>query len=165
MLDAMDEHADHTVTTLDELLSLMAPRSSRDDLSLIERAYNVAHAAHINQKRSSGEPYIQHPLAVAGILAQTKLDTPTIAAALMHDVVEDTPVKLDDIRAQFGNEIASLVDAVTKLSKREGIKQEFAAPVATNGKTAPQEPMQPQKSNPTRHLITAPTAMPKACAK
>ncbi len=64
----MDEHADHTVMTLDELLSLMAPRSSRDDLSLIERAYNVAHAAHINQKRSSGEPYIQHPLAVAAAI-------------------------------------------------------------------------------------------------
>ena len=124
----MDEHTDQTVTTLDELLSLMAPRSSRDDLAMIERAYHLAEAAHTHQKRSSGEAYITHPLAVAGILAQTKLDPPTIAAALMHDVVEDTPVTLNDIRAQFGDEIAKLVDAVTKLSKREGIKQEFAAP-------------------------------------
>jgi GTP pyrophosphokinase len=134
----MNDQSEGTVQTLDALLSLMAPRSSRDDLAMIERAYHLAEAAHVQQKRSSGEPYITHPLAVAGILAQIKLDPPTIAAALMHDVVEDTPVKLDDIRAQFGNEIANLVDAVTKLSKREGIKQEFAAPtVSANGTGTP----------------------------
>ena len=143
------EHTDHTVTTLDELLNLMAPRSSPDDLAMIERAYTLAQTAHVHQKRSSGEAYITHPLAVAGILAQTKLDPPTIAAALMHDVVEDTPVTLADIRAQFGDEIAKLVDAVTKLSKREGIKQEFAAPtinVTTNGNGAKPEPSKEQPS-------------------
>jgi len=115
------------VTSISELMSLMAPRSSRGDLALIERAFRLAEAAHIDQKRSTGEPYILHPLAVAGILAQTKLDPPTIAAALLHDVAEDTSVTVDDIRAQFGDEIARLVDAVTKLSKREGIKREFTA--------------------------------------
>jgi GTP pyrophosphokinase len=128
----MDEHADHTVRSLQELLGLMRPRCSNDDLALIERAYKLAEAAHIGQKRSSGEPYITHPLAVAGILAQTNLDAPTVAAALMHDVVEDTLIKLDDIREQFGDEIAKMVDAVTKLSKREGLKKEFAA--ASDGK-------------------------------
>jgi len=128
----MEEHTSRTVTSLDELLSLMAPRSSGGDLALVERAFRLAEAAHIDQKRSTGEPYILHPLAVAGILAQTKLDAPTIAAALLHDVAEDTSVTVDDIRAQFGDEIARLVDAVTKLSKREGIKREFTA-----GSTAP----------------------------
>lgn len=121
----MEEH--RTVQSLDELLSLMAPRSSSADLALIERAYRLAEAAHVDQKRSTGEPYIKHPLAVAGILAQTKLDPPTIAAALLHDVAEDTSVTIDDIRAQFGDEITKLVDAVTKLSKREGLKREFTA--------------------------------------
>jgi GTP pyrophosphokinase len=113
----------------------MRPRCSDDDLALIERAYKLAEAAHTGQKRSSGELYITHPLAVAGILAQTNLDAPTVAAALMHDVVEDTPIKIDDIRAQFGDEIARMVDAVTKLNKREGLRKEFAA--TTEGKPDP----------------------------
>ncbi len=133
MLSAIDEHASKTVSSLEDLLRLMQPRSSSDDLTLIERAYTLAEAAHKNQQRSSGEPYITHPLAVAGILAETKLDAPTIAAALLHDVAEDTQVTLDDIRAQFGAEIASLVDAVTKLSKRESIAREFTPGGNTKG--------------------------------
>lgn len=121
----MNAFVENTVRSLDELLSLMAPRSSSEECALVERAYRLAEAAHINQKRSTGEPYITHPLAVAGILARTKLDAPTIAAALLHDVAEDTSVTLDVIREQFGDEIAGLVNAVTKLSKREGIKREF----------------------------------------
>ncbi len=133
MLSTIDEHAGRTVSSLEDLLRLMQPRCSSDDLTLVERAYFLADAAHKTQKRSSGEPYITHPLAVAGILAETKLDAPTIAAALLHDVAEDTQVTLDDIRLQFGAEIASLVDAVTKLSKRESITKEFAANGNGNG--------------------------------
>ncbi|MCS6772713.1 MAG: bifunctional (p)ppGpp synthetase/guanosine-3',5'-bis(diphosphate) 3'-pyrophosphohydrolase, partial [Thermoflexales bacterium] len=87
----------------------------------VARAYRLAEAAHHGQTRRSGEPYILHPLAVACILAKLKLDPPTIAAALLHDVVEDTSVTLDDIRAQFGPGIAHLVGSVTKLSKHESV--------------------------------------------
>ena len=93
----MEVHAEPTVGTLQELIDLMQPRCSREDLALIKRAYTVAEAAHVAQKRSTGEPYITHPVAVAGILAQPKLDAQIVAAALMHDVVEDTPITLDEI--------------------------------------------------------------------
>ncbi len=120
-----------SVRTLSDLLEIMLPRGDMAGLELVSRAYRVAEAAHALQKRSTGDPYITHPLAVAGILACHNLDAPTIAAALLHDVVEDTSVALDDIREQFGDEIANMVDAVTKLSQREGIKKEFEAqPVA-----------------------------------
>src|SRR5689334_21041112 len=121
------------ITSVEELLTLMSPRCDRAGLELILRAFRVAEAAHISQKRSSGEAYISHPLAVAGILASLKLDPKTIAAALLHDVVEDTAITLDDLREQFGDEVAGLVDAVTKLSQREGIKQDFASPVESDG--------------------------------
>ncbi len=126
-----DEPGSCPVRTLSDLLEIMLPRGDMAGLELVSRAYRVAEAAHAPQKRSTGDPYITHPLAVAGILACHNLDAPTIAAALLHDVVEDTPVALDDIREQFGDEIANMVDAVTKLSQREGIKKEFEAqPVA-----------------------------------
>ncbi|GAW29204.1 MULTISPECIES: bifunctional (p)ppGpp synthetase/guanosine-3',5'-bis(diphosphate) 3'-pyrophosphohydrolase [unclassified Carboxydocella] len=89
------------------------------DLSLVEKAYQKAAAAHAGQVRQSGEPYISHPLAVAYILAQLELDLVTIAAALLHDVVEDTEVTLEEIRQEFGDEVALLVDGVTKLSRIE----------------------------------------------
>ena len=87
------------------------------DIELIERAYALAEKSHRDQKRLSGEPYITHPLAVAMLLAEMGLDTESIAAALLHDVVEDTDVTLADIEKAFGNEIAQLVDGVTKLGK------------------------------------------------
>ncbi|HLF27527.1 MAG TPA: GTP diphosphokinase [Anaerolineae bacterium] len=83
----------------------------------VERAYTVAERAHQGQKRASGEPYIQHCLAVAKILADLGLDAPTIAAGLLHDVVEDTPVKLDHLQREFGEEVSKLVDGVTKLGQ------------------------------------------------
>lgn len=89
------------------------------DLRLIREAYNFASTAHSEQKRHSGEPYIVHPLAVAEILAELQLDMVTIAAGLLHDVVEDTSVSLDTIRDIFGEEVALLVDGVTKLSRLE----------------------------------------------
>ncbi len=87
------------------------------ELALIQRAYDFAAKAHTGQKRKSGEPYIVHPLATATRLAELQLDPKTIAAALLHDVVEDTSYTLQDIRKEFGDEIASLVDGVTKLDK------------------------------------------------
>ena len=88
-----------------------------DDISLIERAYKVANNAHKDQARKSGEPYIIHPLCVAIILADLEMDKETIAAGLLHDVVEDTIMTTDQIRAEFGDDVALLVDGVTKLGQ------------------------------------------------
>ncbi len=91
----------------------------RADGALIAEAYRVAAAAHAPQKRENGEPYIIHPIAVAEILASYRLDAGTIITALLHDVVEDTPVKLAEIEQKFGAEVARLVDGVTKLTRLE----------------------------------------------
>ena len=88
-----------------------------DDISLIEKAYKSASEAHKDQLRKSGEPYIIHPLYVAIILADLEMDKETIAAGLLHDVVEDTIMTEEEIRQQFGNDVALLVDGVTKLQK------------------------------------------------
>lgn len=87
------------------------------DKSLIQQAYDVAQSAHAKQKRESGEPYITHPLEVANILAKINMDTTTIAAALLHDVVDDTPITIEKIKKDFGEEIAFLVEGVSKLGK------------------------------------------------
>ncbi len=131
------------VTELEELLDIVLPRGDVAGLELITRAYRIAEAAHAPQRRSTGEPYIKHPLAVAGILACHNLDFPTIAAALLHDVAEDTNVTIDDLREQFGPEIAGMVDAVTKLSQREGLKKEFAARSDTPGESQAQSQRPP----------------------
>ncbi|MDD3206149.1 MAG: bifunctional (p)ppGpp synthetase/guanosine-3',5'-bis(diphosphate) 3'-pyrophosphohydrolase [Lachnospiraceae bacterium] len=88
-----------------------------DDISLIEKAYNVAYNAHKDQVRKSGEPYIIHPLCVAIILADLELDKETIVAGLLHDVVEDTILTDEEIKQQFGPDVALLVDGVTKLQQ------------------------------------------------
>ena len=88
-----------------------------DDISLIEKGYEVARKAHEGQKRKSGEPYIIHPLYVALILADQELDKETITAGLLHDVVEDTIMTREEIEEQFGSDVALLVDGVTKLEK------------------------------------------------
>ena len=88
-----------------------------DDLSMIEKAYQLADNAHKDQKRKSGEPYIIHPLCVAIILADLEMDKETIAAGMLHDVVEDTKFTEEDIRREFGDEVALLVDGVTKLGR------------------------------------------------
>ncbi len=89
----------------------------RADLALLGRAYQVAEASHRGQTRKSGEPYITHPLAVTMILAQLGAETTTLVASLLHDTVEDTAVTLDQVREGFGDEVAYLVDGVTKLEK------------------------------------------------
>lgn len=87
------------------------------DIDFLMKAYSFSHKAHQNQKRYSGQPYLSHPLEVADILADLNMDTITIVAALLHDVVEDTQVKLEEINDAFGEEVAMLVNGVTKLSK------------------------------------------------
>ena len=89
------------------------------DLGLLQSAYDVAEAKHAHQKRKSGDPYITHPLAVATILAELGMDTTTLVAALLHDTVEDTDYSLDRLSTDFGEEVAHLVDGVTKLDKVE----------------------------------------------
>lgn len=89
---------------------------SPQDVALVRRAFEVASEAHSDAKRKSGEAYIVHPVAVAGLLAELRLDAETIAAALLHDVAEDTPIKVPDLAAIFGPEVASMVDGVTKLT-------------------------------------------------
>ena len=100
----------HLIDTIHTYL----PQAKCDDVT---KAYNLAEEAHKDQRRVSGEPYILHPLAVAQILADMKIDTTTITASLLHDVVEDTSYTLEDIKKMFGKEAAFLVDGVTKLSR------------------------------------------------
>ncbi len=88
-----------------------------DDISMVEKAYRIAYDAHKDQKRKSGEPYIIHPLCVAIILADLELDKESIVAGILHDVVEDTVMTLDEVAKEFGSEVALLVDGVTKLTQ------------------------------------------------
>ncbi len=99
---------------------------SEANTELLKKAYSVAAAAHINQKRASNEPYIIHPLEVAAILSDLRLDEISIAAGLLHDVVEDTEYTIEKIEAMFGKEIAEIVDGVTKISKISGFDAENA---------------------------------------
>src|SRR5262245_54479172 len=94
--------------------------------ALIRSAYAVAREAHEGQKRASGEPFIDHPVAVAGILLDLRLDVASIAAALLHDVVEDTSVTKEQVEQAFGHEVAHLVDGVTKLTALEAQTKEEA---------------------------------------
>ena len=100
-----------------ELIQCVQKYHPSDDISMIEKAYKVASEAHKNQFRKSGEPYIIHPLNVAIILADLKLDKETIVAGILHDVVEDTVMTEEDLRREFGDDVALLVDGVTKLEK------------------------------------------------
>ena len=101
----------------DELISIVRKYHPSDDISLIEKAYKTARDAHTDQKRKSGEPYIIHPLSVAIILAKLELDKESIAAGLLHDVVEDTGMTYDEVAKEFGKEVADIVDGVTKLGQ------------------------------------------------
>lgn len=106
-----------TVYTIDSLIQKILDDEKQYDLSKIISAYELAAKAHANQVRSSGEPYITHPVAVAYILLELGMDTDTICAALLHDVVEDTDVTLEELKKLFGQDVAMLVDGVTKLGK------------------------------------------------
>ena len=103
--------------TFDDLKALIQASEHEYDLNVIERAYRLAAESHKEQKRLSGAPYISHPVAVACILVELGMDTESVAAGLLHDVVEDTPISLEQIRKQFGAGVASLTDGVTKLGR------------------------------------------------
>ena len=92
-------------------------------LAGIDKAYQYSEGAHAGQRRANGKPYIQHPLTVADILADWHFDSPTVIAALLHDVVEDTPITLEQIKETFGGDIARLVDGLSKIDRLEGMDQ------------------------------------------
>ena len=104
-------------STIKQILDKVKKNKRWPDTKLIQRAYNYAVSHHGDQKRKSGEPYIVHPVNVAYTIAELGLDEQTICAALLHDVVEDTDATFEDIVAEFGQEIAEMVDGVTKLKK------------------------------------------------
>src|SRR5215213_8069158 len=100
-----------------ELVDIYRTKHPKADTTLLTRAYTMAAEAHDGQVRRSGDPYIVHPVAVATILAELGLDDITLAAALLHDAVEDTGISLDDVARDFGAEVAAMVDGVTKLDR------------------------------------------------
>ena len=113
VVDAKRHHAD----LVEELIAEVEAYNPEVDKDLLRRAFEVAEQAHEGQTRRSGEEFIHHPLGVARICAELHLDEQTIAAALLHDVVEDTGADLDEIKLEFGPDIALLVEGVTKLTR------------------------------------------------
>ncbi|MBU4502344.1 MAG: bifunctional (p)ppGpp synthetase/guanosine-3',5'-bis(diphosphate) 3'-pyrophosphohydrolase [Nanoarchaeota archaeon] len=100
-----------------KLIKKIEGYDKKADIELIKKAFEFASDSHKDEKRASGEPYVQHPLEVAYIMAELKQDSISIAATLLHDVLENTPVTIEDLKKKFGDEVAMLVDGVTKLSK------------------------------------------------
>ena len=109
---------------LHSLITTLKRSSPKVDLKEVVRAFELAQSAHSGQRRISGEPYIIHPIGVAEVLAELGMDTPTIVAALLHDVVEDTDLALNDVAREFGDEAALLVDGVTKLDRVKASSKE-----------------------------------------
>ncbi|PGS46126.1 bifunctional (p)ppGpp synthetase/guanosine-3',5'-bis(diphosphate) 3'-pyrophosphohydrolase [Bacillus sp. AFS041924] len=109
--------ATEQVLTAEQVLEQASHYLKEDDVAFIKRAYEYARDAHSEQFRKSGEPYIIHPVQVAGILVGLEMDATTISAGFLHDVVEDTEVSKEDLENQFGKEVSMLVDGVTKLGK------------------------------------------------
>ncbi|GAA0334315.1 GTP diphosphokinase [Bacillus carboniphilus] len=116
--------ANDQVLTPDQVFDRARKYLNEEHVSLVEKAYKFAENAHREQYRKSGEPYIIHPIQVAGILADLEMDPSTVAAGFLHDVVEDTDVTLDELREAFNDEVAMLVDGVTKLGKIKYKSQE-----------------------------------------
>lgn len=108
---------EHYRTQFNELLHDVTSYSKNPDLGFLRKAYTFAYQAHKNQLRKSGAPYIEHPLATAQTLSGMRMDPVTVAAGLLHDVVEDTGITVDEVKEIFGDEIAQLVDGVTKISE------------------------------------------------
>ncbi|MBL1223977.1 RelA/SpoT family protein [Enterococcus sp. BWR-S5] len=105
------------IVTGPEVIGIVSKYMSKEHTAFVEKAYKYAEEAHEGQIRKSGEPYIIHPIQVAGILAELHMDPHTVATGFLHDVVEDTDVTLDDLKNEFGEDVAMLVDGVTKLGK------------------------------------------------
>src|SRR6266446_5255178 len=106
-----------TLTKFRELMRRMQENRPRDDLSIIKKAYDFSLKYHQGQSRASGDPYLVHPLEVALVLAEMKMDPVAVAAGLLHDSVEDTSVTIVDLRKEFGEQVAHIVEGVTKISK------------------------------------------------
>ena len=115
-----------TVTRYRDLLHKVRSYRPEDDLSLVRKAYDFSMQHHKGQARESGEPYLAHPLEVATILADMRLDTTAIVAGLLHDAVEDTSVTIDEIQTEFGEQVAHIVEGVTKISKIDFASSEEA---------------------------------------
>ena len=109
---------------IEDIVEKVAHNHAQADLDLLRRAYLFSAKEHKGQKRASGESYLVHPLKVANILADMKLDEVSVATGLLHDVVEDTLVDLDTIRRYFGEEITHLVDGLTKIAQISNISRE-----------------------------------------
>ena len=103
--------------TIDDIIKKAKENNSNCDTQLILKAYQLAKSQHGDQCRKSGEPYIIHPLQVAYTMASLDMDAETISAALLHDVVEDTPVTIEEIRKMFGESVENMVAGFTKLNK------------------------------------------------
>jgi guanosine-3',5'-bis(diphosphate) 3'-pyrophosphohydrolase len=114
------------LTGVSALLKEVRSYNPKGDIRVLEQAFQTAERAHEGQTRKSGEPFIEHPLAVAGILADLRLDTTTLTAALLHDTVEDTEVTLETIGGEFGDDVAHIVDGLTKLDRLEFQTRELA---------------------------------------
>lgn len=113
-----DKYENMIIETAEKVFNSMEPRVSPRQLKQLHDAYEFAYNAHKEQRRKSGEPYIIHPISVALIAAkELMLDTNSVTASFLHDIVEDTPYTIDDIRERFGDDVAFLVDAVTKRKK------------------------------------------------
>src|SRR5215475_12216764 len=106
-----------TVTKFRDLMRMMRENRPNDDLELVRKAYEFSQKHHAGQTRASGQPYLIHPLEVANVLADMKMDTVSISAGLLHDSVEDTSVTVFVIRPEFGEQVAHIVEGVTKISK------------------------------------------------
>ncbi len=107
------------ISTINGLIDRVFSYNPDANFDLLRRAYSYSKEAHAKQKRVEGSPFIEHPLAVAAVLTDMRMDTPTIAAGLLHDTIEDTDTTIDDIRGLFGEDIAFLVESLTKLGKME----------------------------------------------
>jgi Guanosine polyphosphate pyrophosphohydrolases/synthetases len=103
----------------DDIIDKIQGRYSEKDIRLLQKAYIFAARAHRGQTRRSGEPYLSHPLEVTNILAEMNLDLTTLIAGLLHDVPEDTEVSINEIREEFGKDVAALVEGVTKIGRVE----------------------------------------------
>ncbi len=106
-----------TVTDIDELIGRLRSYQPDADLGLVRKAYEFSAQAHAGQKRRSGEPYVKHPVAVAGVLTSLKTDVTAVVAGLLHDTLEDTVATADELEREFGKEVVHLVDGVTKIGK------------------------------------------------
>src|SRR5713226_1934036 len=113
-----------TLTKFRELMKRMQENRPQDDLSIVKNAYDFSLKHHEGQSRASGEPYLVHPLEVALVLAEMKMDPAAVAAGLLHDSVEDTTVTIVDIRKDFGEQVAHIVEGVTKISKIDFVTRE-----------------------------------------